>query len=143
MLLGFQKQFRAKILSKFKRHTIRAKRKIRPRVGETCHLYVGLRQKGAELLGRFPCTRVQDVRIHSTVAGRLDVWIDGELLPVDETEGLARHDGFESMASMADFWKGRLPFVGDMIHWDPDKERPAPGKKKGQECTRKVKKTKS
>ena len=121
MLLNFQKQFVAKILRKEKRHTIRAKRKRRPRVGEICHNYTGLRQKGARLLGRWPCVKVQDVMIDvHPITGFGMVFVDFECLSLDEREALAISDGFVSFSQMLLFWKGRLPFVGDMIHWDPD-----------------------
>lgn len=129
MLLGFKRRFEAAILAKTKRHTIRGKRKVAPRVGETCHCYVNPRQKTMRLLGRWPCVRVQTVRIErlkSIDAGYLvGVWVDGWRLKGDELELLARSDGFVSFAEMMEFWKGRLPFHGDIIHWDPDAAQPA------------------
>lgn len=121
MLLGFKPQFAPAILSKRKRHTIRAYRKIRPRVGELCHCYVGLRQKGkAQLLGRWLCVKVQDIEIHWYPG----YWIviDGIKLSRDELEALARSDGFDNFREMMAFWEGsnRLPFRGNIIHWDPD-----------------------
>ncbi len=131
MLLGFKKQFVPMILSHLKTHTIRAKRKRPPRVGEICHCYTGLRQKGARLLGRWPCVKVDTVTIGLGVLdrSRLHVWPvvyvgDSKLSP-DECEALARSDGFRSFAEMMEFWRGRLPFRGYMIHWDPTK--PAAG----------------
>lgn len=46
MLLGFNARFVPLILAHEKRHTIRAKRKNAPHVGEICHCYTGLRQRG-------------------------------------------------------------------------------------------------
>lgn len=120
LLLGFKKQFEAPIRAKTKRHTIRAKRKRRPKPGETCHCYVGLRQKGARLLGRWPCIQVQDIIIAKAEADRANIWIDGHVLAPDEREALARADGFDCFSDMMEFWKGRLPFAGDIIHWNPD-----------------------
>jgi len=48
-LLNFKMQFRPKIESGEKRHTIRATRSRPWKVGEKLHLYTGLRQKGAKL----------------------------------------------------------------------------------------------
>lgn len=136
MLLGFKDRFAPKILSHEKRHTIRAKRKIAPRVGETCHLYTGLRQRGpiiqklasgqvvrqkvSRLLGRWPCVKVQDIKIVEPRGHAPSIRIDGVWLLPDEREALAKSDGFASFAEMMEFWKGRLPFKGDIIHWNPE-----------------------
>jgi len=116
MLLGFKTRFAPFILDGRKQHTIRATRKIRVRVGETCHCYTGLRQKGAKLLGRWPCVKIEDIHIARGARG-LSILIDGELLDADEREALARRDGFASLDEMAQFWEGRLPFAGTVIHW--------------------------
>ena len=127
MLLNFQKRFAPKIKAKTKRHTIRAKRARRPRVGEICHCYTGLRQKGAKLLGRWPCVKVQHIEIHTNPG----IWvvIDHEKLSRDECEALAISDGFQNFAQMIEFWRGRLPFSGDMIHWDPDTKASSPARR--------------
>jgi hypothetical protein len=64
-LYNFQKRFIPMILNGKKRHTIRAKRKRPTKPGEVLHLYTGLRQKGAQLLMRVPCTRVEEIVIDS------------------------------------------------------------------------------
>jgi hypothetical protein len=61
VILNFQQRFVKKIRSKEKRHTIRARRKIRPRAGEICHCYTGLRTKKAKLLGRWLCVKASHV----------------------------------------------------------------------------------
>ncbi len=119
MLLGFKKQFVPFIESGAKTHTIRAKRKIAPKVGETCHCYTGLRQKGARLLGRWPCRKVDEIRIWQDLGethlppGRspmianlvidreaeewpfnFQVTINGEDLDQSERDVLAWQDGF-------------------------------------------------
>src|ERR1039458_6030532 len=100
MLLGFKARFVPMIEDGSKTHTIRAKRKIRPRVGETCHCYTGLRQKGARLLGRWPCVKVEEITIRLRCRPEdffplaLDIWIDGERLSPDEVNDLAWRDGF-------------------------------------------------
>jgi len=45
------------------------------------------------------------------------ITIDGNDLSADEKDSLAFADGFETFAEMMQFWEGRLPFVGDIIHW--------------------------
>ena len=131
MLLGFQRRFVEHILDGSKTHTIRGKRKRAPRVGEICHCYVDARQKTMRLLGRWPCVRVQDIRIE--VDG--GVVTDGGHLDADESDLLAYLDGFRlpgrSLADpgpayelMFEFFQCRLPFHGDIIHWDFDQPVP-------------------
>lgn len=119
-LYNFQKRFVPKILSGEKQHTIRATRAKPDKPGNTLHLYTGLRQKGARLLMRVPCVKVEEIEIkhgaffdtnHAAVA------IDGVELDVNEREALARRDGFENFEQMIMFWDGRLPFKGQIIHW--------------------------
>lgn len=135
MLLNFQKQFVRFIEAGTKTHTIRATRKYPAKVGETLHLYTGLRARGkviqklasgevvrekaARLIGRYPCVKVEEIEIGEVRHGRSvgDVWISGAALQPDECEALARRDGFESFVDMMKFWDGRLPFSGQIIHW--------------------------
>lgn len=123
MILGFKPRFVAAIEAGEKRHTIRGDRKIQPRPGELCHCYTGLRQKGARLLGRWPCVRVEKIEIAGAWESHSGdffgaVTIEGNTLDTDELEQLARRDGFSSFAEMIEFWRGRLPFSGNLIHWD-------------------------
>ncbi|HKS27774.1 MAG TPA: ASCH domain-containing protein [Pyrinomonadaceae bacterium] len=114
-LLNFKQRFVPRVLEGSKNHSIRAKRKHPIKVGDTCHLYTGLRTKRARLLGRSPCVKVEDIFISESA----DIFVDDIQLDPSEKEGLARKDGFDSFAEMAEFWKGRLPFSGDIIHWKP------------------------
>jgi hypothetical protein len=41
------------------------------------------------------------------------------LLTPEEVELFAIRDGFAGFAEMMAFWRGRLPFVGYIIHWRP------------------------
>lgn len=127
MLLGFKRRFAPYVLDGTKTHTIRATRKIRPKVGEICHCYVDPRQRTMKLLGRWPCVAVQKISIQKAVhPARLLIRIDGELLSNDEAEALLYRDGFrdksgetfEAMAQAREFWELRLPFGGDIIHWE-------------------------
>lgn len=114
-LYNFQKRFVPFILAGEKTHTIRARRAVPPRVGETLHLYTGLRQKGAQLLMRVPCTRIEIIEINAKTSAMVS--IDGVLLDHTEREQLAKRDGFAGWDDMLAFWEGRLPFVGYIIHW--------------------------
>ena len=136
MLLGFKRRFKNPILNRTKKHTIRAYGKRRPfRVGDVCDCYIDPRRKSMELLGRWPCVRVQEIRMQTTKrragAPLLFIFIDGQgPLQRDEAELLARSDGFKSFDEFAAFWRGRLPFRGQIIHWNPAVKCGLPGHRK-------------
>lgn len=135
MLIGFMAKFAAYVEQGSKTHTIRARRKDGQKVklGDTCHCYTGLRQKGSRLLGRWPCVRVQNIRIASQVRYRMDqaplfIWIDEVLLTDDEAEAFMVRDGFRTgthpnfpaMTEARLHWGRTLEteaFEGDLIHW--------------------------
>ena len=123
-LYNFKERFGPFILDGRKRHTIRATRKVRDKVGNVAHLYIGLRTKYPFLLGRFPITKIEPIEIlhgctckQTSCEHSVRVLIDGQELSADEREKLARLDGFENFTEMRAFWKGRLPFTGEIIHW--------------------------
>lgn len=119
-LYNFKKQFVPFILSGRKTHTIRAVRKSVEKAGNILHLYTGLRQKGATLLMRVPCVKVEEITIDAcghecNCDGSVE--IDGVELDESEREALAKRDGFKDFDAMLEFWAGRLPFKGHVIHW--------------------------
>ena len=121
-LYNFKKQFAPFILEGSKTHTIRAMRAHPEKPGNMLHLYTGLRQKGATLLFRAPCVKVEEIEIEE-IAEILQVpvhvvRVDGESLDRGECEALARRDGFRDFTEMMKFWDGRLPFKGHIIHWN-------------------------
>lgn len=119
-LYNFQSRFVLKILSGEKRHTIRACRRFEDKPGDVMHLYTGLRSKKAKLLMRVPCVRVEEIEILDGVFGdenHASVSIEGVKLDRSEREELAVKDGFSSFEEMIQFWRGRLPFRGHIIHW--------------------------
>ena len=125
-LINFQKRFVPKILAGEKTHTIRAWRKHPVKVGETLHLYTGLRQRGARLLMRVPCTKALPITLsrgnewmysQGEHVIRPQIEIAGSLLALDEMEALAVRDGFASLFEMASFWDLNKPFSGQIIHW--------------------------
>lgn len=119
-LYNFRAQFTPKILSGEKQHTIRRIRAVPDKPGNILHLYTGLRRKGARLLMRVPCTLVEEIEIDA--CGHecncdASVSIGGIELDASEREALARRDGFPDFDTMLEFWAGRLPFRGHIIHW--------------------------
>ena len=119
-LYNFQSRFVLKILRGEKTHTIRAVRVHPDKPGSVLHLYTGLRHKGAELLMRVPCVKVEEIEIdacgHPCNCDPFAA-IDGVELSESEREALAVRDGFGDFDEMLDFWAGRLPFRGHIIHW--------------------------
>ncbi len=113
-LYNFQPRFVPFIESGEKTHTIRACREHPDEPGKTLHLYTGLRHKGARLLMCVPCVKVEMIEIDL----RQDVFVNMAELDRSEKEALARRDGFESFGDMMQFWDGRLPFIGQIVHWD-------------------------
>jgi len=114
---GFRKQFVPFILSGEKTHTIRAIRAHPDKPGNMLHLYTGLRQKGARLLMRVPCVRIEEI----SVAADGLVEIEGVELSPSEREAFAKRDGFPGgWSEMFQFWSSnhRLPFQGHVIHWE-------------------------
>lgn len=116
-IYNFQKRFVPFIESGAKTHTIRSIRRHPDKLGNTVHLYTGLRTKKAKLLMRARCVKIESIKIHFTPDTIFHVSIDGEELNHTEKEALARRDGFHDFIEMMCFWDGRLPFVGHVIHW--------------------------
>lgn len=143
MILGFKDQFVPFVVEGSKTHTIREGERWRAGMRADC--YARPRQKDMRLLFRAPVVKVEPIRIHSyeyyqrgpTPLGgnhclfakrgphgeAMLVWINGELLQHDEAESLFRRDGFRDAVMMASyeallFWGDRLPFAGQIIHWD-------------------------
>ena len=119
-LYNFQSRFVPKILAGEKTHTIRAVRANPDKPGNVLHLYTGLRHKGARLLMRVLCARIEEIEIRDGIFGdenHASVTIDGVKLDRSERELLARRDGFDDFEQMIQFWRGRLPFRGHIIHW--------------------------
>ena len=119
---NFKPQFEQPIMEDLKRHTIRAKRKDgrRPKPGEVLSLYLGMRTKACRLMKRRRCAKVQLIEIHSNPG--FWVVIDADKLTFDECDLLAKSDGFTDFWEMMQFWDGRLPFSGHLIHWESDAE---------------------
>lgn len=117
-LYNFQARFVPFIERGEKTHTIRAKRKYPDKVGNILHLYTGLRHKNARLLMRARCVMVEEIEILDLPDWGPVVRIDGAELDCGEAEQLAVRDGFPSFKEMLKFWEGRLPFKGDVVHWE-------------------------
>lgn len=116
MILGFQKQFAHKILEGSKKFTIRTERKITPKVGETIHMYSGLRTKHTEFISKeHKYTSCQKVKIEIELLGagsfRLDLAVSDNgitsfrRLSDAERSRFVKHDGFISQRAFIDYWR--------------------------------------
>lgn len=111
---NFQKQFAKGVALLLKRQTIRAKRKNRPRVGQTAYCYTGMRTTSCTWLGEWVIKQVVDVLIMPE-----GVLLNGGALKHAELDPFARADGFEDFGAMVK-WFGKqhgLPFRGDLVMW--------------------------
>jgi hypothetical protein len=132
MLLGFKKQFAAKILDGTKKFTIRNERKISPKVGETIHMYSGLRTKYTELISKehkyTGCQKVKIVIEKLKPEGfylEIHVWnIDSPFfvhaLHDSQRSNFVKHDGFKSQRDFCEYWiegHQRLTAIRTIYHW--------------------------
>lgn len=132
MLLGVKRRFAPFVEDGSKTHTIRGPGRYK--VGMRLDCFVDPRQKSMRLLGRWPCVKVEPVRlkfIKHGISYILQITVDGEALDPREAERLAFADGFRStgqtsIAQMSRFWiaehnvKDELgsAWCGEIVHWD-------------------------
>lgn len=125
MLLGFYKQFVEPIQIGTKVFTLRKRRKVRPKIGETLHMYTGgynatrtLISNKEKLLG------IQNVRLTikkvGTILYDIKIFVDRRELSKMEVQQFAIYDGFENVIEWADHWLGKKTRTGaliEMYHW--------------------------
>ena len=114
MLLGFRRQFAPYVREGSKTHTLRARRKIRPRVGEACHCYENPRQKSMTLLGRWRCIRIEPALIYERADGTFAMWISDIELSISEKNAFAWCDGFRDQGK-----KGAWEAMVKVLEIDP------------------------
>lgn len=117
-LFNFQKRFADAVESGEKRQTIRAKRKNRPKIGQTAFLYTGCRTKACRKLGEHEITNVQDIYIseHEVL---LECYSSPTPMEISQLIKIAADDGFMNWHEMRDWFAKNhgLPFEGDLIKW--------------------------
>lgn len=121
MLLGFKKRFVEPIQIGTKVFTCRKKRKTEPKIGETLHMYTGLRTAN--------CTRIsnkeklistQEVVVNIIVrklkdnwkfkpTGNMEIKVDGRYLNIEEKEQFVKFDGFTSIEDFISYWCADMP----------------------------------
>src|ERR1700739_52746 len=99
MLLGFKLRFVDPIHKGTKVHTMRVKRKIKPKIGETLYMYTGLRTANCmkitdkEKLVSTQKVRIKGMKVRDGLVW-LTLWVDGRELREDEVKSLVQFDGF-------------------------------------------------
>ena len=116
--LNFQRRFAPKIKTGEKRQTIRAPRKHPVKVGDTLHLFTGMRRAGCERIGKSICIGTQQI-ILSALGEDRRVNICDPMMRAVDGEQLARLDGFQSEKEMFNWFEEThgLPFMGTLITW--------------------------
>lgn len=111
---NFKSVFASAVECGWKCQTIRAKRKNRPRVGQTAHCFIGMRTRRCRRLGAWPICAVHDVRLMGD-----GVLVDGAALKCGDLDAFARADGFSGWAGMTAWFINEhgLPFHGDLVMW--------------------------
>lgn len=97
--------------------TIRRVWKRPIKVGDTLHLFEGLRTKACRRLGVGRCTRVRSIWIYSPWRVKLA----GKRAGFAEVAWLAHNDGFADYIKFYQFFTKQygLPFEGVLIEWEP------------------------
>lgn len=123
---GSPTNFKVKILSGSKIHTIREDQKRRWKVGMKIHMATGIRTKNYRCFcDRFVCKSIQEIRIfYGPFTDEVTVLIDGKefyhrvgiyVVKSKDMIKLAKNDGFDCVE---DFFKWfDSDFEGKIIHW--------------------------
>lgn len=110
MLLNYKKQFIDAIKIGTKVHTIRGRRKNKPKIGETLHMFSGLRTKNSELITKKE-KLISTQKVWIKIVFRLKptnwylkICVDGRVLSSSEIEAFVRFDGFSNIQEFIDFF---------------------------------------
>lgn len=111
MLLGFKQRFVDPIQLGTKVHTLRSFRKHEPKLGETLHMYTGLRTNKCELISnreKLISRQVADIYISFKLKPfsifKVSIKVDGKMLDLTWLKIFARFDGFLNIEDFANFW---------------------------------------
>lgn len=109
MLLGFKPRFKEPIQIGTKVFTMRNKRKVQPKIGETLYMYTGLRTSKCELISnkeKLMSVQEVDITISRNILHEIsiEVWVDKYCITDEELEQFVRFDGFKDKRDFADYW---------------------------------------
>lgn len=124
MILSFKQQFKEKILSGSKKHTLREDSKKRWKPGRTIHFATGVRTKKYNMFLGSQCTGIQKVFMTYAYNDLIEISVDGkELFSHSERLQFAKNDGFDTWE---DFFNWFYPLIKKspneclslrLIHW--------------------------
>lgn len=124
MILPFKHQFKEKILSGSKKHTLREDVKRRWRKGRKIHFATGVRTKAYNQFFESECTGVQSVFMTYAYNDLIEITVNGkELFGFHERLQFAQNDGFDTWE---DFFNWFYPLIQKspdeclslrLIHW--------------------------
>lgn len=108
MLLGFKPRFVEPILIGTKVFTMRNKRKVEPKIGETLYMYTGLRTSHTKkITDKEKLMSIQTAHVSIEVNPSkfsLVVKVDGRTLTEDEITDFVVYDGFEDREDFIKYW---------------------------------------
>jgi len=104
--------FENKIKKGIKLHTIRGDESDRWKEGRKIHFSTGARTSNYNCFMEGECTGIQKIEIKDR-----RIWVDDELLLIDEREYLAYNDGFDDIEDFWAWFDQYSPFVGKIIQW--------------------------
>ncbi len=118
--LGYKKQFAQPIRDGWKRTTIRQERKKNPiRVGDTLHMFTGMRTKQCEKIGMYRCKSVRPIIIEPK---KKFITLDGHPCSELAIQGIVHGDGFSSVDAFFAFFEqnyGATPPPMVLIGFEP------------------------
>jgi hypothetical protein len=118
--LNFQARFARAVETGRKRCTIRAPRKREIRVGDTLHLFTGMRTSACRKLKAATCCHVTPITIALLPRRQSPIIkLNDKVLSEPAARTLARRDGHATLAGFIDFFAAThgLPFTGALICW--------------------------
>ena len=119
MVLGFKPQFKAPILKKKKKHTIRKDKNDRWKPGMKIHFATGVRTRLYHQFKEDVCRSTQKIRILydniPPMGNVATITIDDRAITIYELRTLAVNDGFEDVSEFLNWFDE--DFEGKIIHW--------------------------
>lgn len=121
MLLGFKQRFKEPILIGTKVFTMRDKRKIEPKIGETLHMYTGLRTSKCELITKkeklYSTQKAFiEIKFINDILMYLIIEVDQKKLNMFEINRFVKYDGFENWRDFCKFWISGYKYTKNKVN---------------------------
>jgi hypothetical protein len=108
MLLGFKERFVMPIQIGTKVFTLRNKRKVQPKIGETLYMYSGLRTSKCKLISnKEKLVSIQEVHVFIRQVMEqitIRISVDKRMLTEAEIVQFVKFDGFADRVDFANYW---------------------------------------